>query len=452
MRRSPEAQHPAAVMGPDGRLAPFDQERLAASLRRALTPARGRPAWPRLALAEDLADVVAAYLRRSDQGPLVSCEELAGLVQQVLVQADQEGAARRHAARRLDPPDEPAPPPSVNRLVTASERSLAGTLVREHALRAVLPRDAVSAWARGLLNLDPWLSANRLPAATLAPEWAAEHGRGRRVDPARLGAALRGAAGLVVDELVLPWEGALPSGARLTDLAHHLVDPLGRGARLVLELPADRAAEAGDALAALAAVPEAPVGLCLEGGLDEPPAWIAGLPAAQRGRLRLSRAPARRGAVLAAAELDLAALAGCVPPRDTAAFLAVLEEHVDLALCSLLAWASSEPVTAAREALWPAVGRAVQDRLRLVLTGVERLRRDLLGDGALARANHGDLLASVGGVLRRGLRRHPVELRVPADTPDLPLLIDRLGLDEAQPVAATQLPSPLLLGDRRPCA
>ena len=79
-------------------------------------------------------------------------------------------------------------------------------------------------------------------------------------------------------------------------------------------------------------------------------------------------------------------------------------------------------------------------------------------DARVLSASNQDLETMVRqGEFREDLwyRLNVVEVHLPPlrERPeDLPLLIDRLGLDEAQPVAATQLPSPLLLGDRRPCA
>lgn len=415
MRRSPDAARPAAVLSPDGRVEPFDGARLAVSLRRALVRSADERGVTRARYrAEDLAEVVELFLARTEQGPLVGRNEVAELGCRLLIEAGHEAAAVAYEARRLrtragTPVRTQATPFPLAELLSAGtpgsdvERRLARALVCDHALRHVLPSDAVAAQNDGWIDFRPWLAAARVVEAVLPRGWSTHLGGGRTPRSAVLGAALRPLAGLVLDDLILPWEGTLPGRRAAQDLGHQLVTGDGSAGRVVLSLPASRALHSeslGDGLlSALAGSPQARWALRLHGPCADP-TMLARLTAGC-GRVEVSGAAAPVGCVSAAARVDLPCLARVAGVGRPGVFLDAVAEAVQLALRGLAAWAESEPVSAARQALGPSLGEGAGERVRIELAGWAAARRLLLGDGPRARANGDDLAAALGERLAR---------------------------------------------------
>lgn len=411
VRRSPDSARPAAVLGPDGRVESFDGVRLAASLRRALVDSRDAGDDARVvARAADLATVIELYLTRAEQGPLVGREEVIALGRRVLSEAGHEAAAFAYRTGRSRRPSRAAPglvasPLSIAELLSdgvpgsAVEQRLAGTLLREHALHHVMPSDAVAAQEDGWVDFVPWLAGARVVDAVLPRVWLADQGGGRTPRSAILGAALRPLAGLVTNDLVLPWDGPLPGRRAAIDLGHQLVTSDPSVGRVVLSLPALRLRELGGLLEALAGEPRARWAVRLHGP-SEDPAALARL-AAGNAVLEVCRAAPLASCVSAAARIDLAGLAKLSGARRASAFLDLVDQAARLALRGLSAWADSEPVAAARRVLAPDLGVGCAEQVRLQLSGWGEARRLLLGDGRRARANADDLAAALGERLAR---------------------------------------------------
>jgi len=411
VRRSPDSARPAAVLGPDGRVEPFDGVRLAASLQRALVDSIDACDDARVtARAADLATVIELYLTRADQSPLVGRKEVIALGRRVLFEAGHEAAASAYRTGRPRRPLRAAPgfvasPLSFAELLSegapgpAVEQRLAGTLLREHALHHVMSSDAVAAQEDGWIDFRPWLAGARVVDAVLPRAWLTDQGGGRTPRSAILGAALRPLAGLVTNDLVLPWNGPLPGRRAVIDLGHQLVTSDPSVGRVVLSLPALRLCELGGLLEALVGQPRARWAVRLHGP-SEDPAALARL-AAGNAVLEVCRAAPLTGCVSAAARINLAGLAKVVGARKASAFLDLVDRAARLALRGLSAWADSEPVAAARSVLAPNLGAGGVEQVRLQLSGWGEARRLLLGDGRRARANADDLAAALGERLAR---------------------------------------------------
>ncbi|MFT7464132.1 MAG: hypothetical protein ACI9EF_002481 [Pseudohongiellaceae bacterium] len=417
MRRSPEFPCPAAVLGPDGRVEPFDGARLAVSLRHALEIAAQAPRGTRAQYrAADLAAVVELFLSRDEQGPLVGRDEVADLGRRVLIETGHDVAAEIYEARRLrarlKTPHKPGADPYSLPLAelisegvpgSAIDRRLAGALFCDHALRHVLPSDAVAAQADGWIDFRPWLTGARVVEAVLPRGWAAHQGGGRAPRSSVLGAALRPLVGLVLDHLVMPWEGPLPGQRAAQDLGHQLVNADPSAGRVVLSLSADRLG-LGEALvpgllSAMEDIPMARWALRLHGPCDDFSA-LARL-SGSAASVEVSCVAPPTGCVSAAARIDLVRLAEVAGVGRPGVFLDVVAEAVQLAQRGLCAWADSEPVSAARQALAPHLGDGATESVRVELAGWSDARRLLLGDGIRARANGDDLAAALGERLSR---------------------------------------------------
>ncbi|GEM_PF-2440763 len=459
VRRNPDLAHPAAVLGPDGRVEPFDGARLAVSLRRALS----RTGEERLGAqarhrADDLASVIELFLSRNEQGPLVGRDEVAELARRLLVESGDDVAAqvyealRQHSRAQGPRARAAAPEVPLTALLTdgapgsAVDRRLAGALLQDHALRHVLPSDAVAAQEDGWIDFRPWLVGARVVEAVLPAGWSSRQGNGRMPRSAVLGAALRPLAGLVLDDLVLPWEGALPGRRAAQDLAHQLVNTDGSAGRVVLSLPAHRALQA-DALQvglleALETIPLARWALRVHGPCSDP----EGLAKLTAGRCSIEAA--RRspvpGCVSAAARVHLPVLAAAAGAGRPGAFLDLVAEAVQLTERGLVAWADSEPVRGAWQALGPSLGEGAAERLRIDLAGWAAARRLILGDGVRARANGDDLAAALGERLARehqGQAERELTLVASADAPDDAVEVARLAeLLRLCPGAAVPVP------------
>jgi hypothetical protein len=362
------------------------------------------------ARATDLASVIELYLSRADQGPLVGREELHQLGTRVLLEAGHEAAAeayRRLRPRRSSPLSlrSVAAPVALDELLLhgapgpAVEQRLAGALLRDHALHHVMPSDAVAAQEDGWIDFRPWLAGARVVDAVLPRSWLTDLGGGRTPRSAILGAALRPLAGLVTDDLVLPWDGPLPGHRAAIDLGHQLVTSDPSVGRVVLSVPALRMGELDGLIEALADEPRARWAVRLHGP-SEDPAALARL-AAGSAAFEVCRSAPLASCVSAAACIDLARLARVAGARRASVFLDLVDEAARLALRGLMAWADSEPVVAARVALAPDLGPAGIEQLRLQLAGWGAARRLLLGDGRRARANADDLAAALGERLAR---------------------------------------------------
>ena len=424
------------MLGPDGRVEPFDGARLSVSLRRALALSGGDRLGTRAHdRADDLADVVELFLSRNEQGPLVGRDEVADLGWRLLIESGHDAAADAYQARRrVSKAQSPrrlhdAPEVSLTELLTdgapgsAVDRRLAGAMLRDHALRHVLPSDVVAAQREGWIDFRPWLVGARVVEAVLPRGWSAKQGNGRTPRSAVLGAALRPLAGLVLNDLILPWEGPLPGRRAAQDLGHQLVNTDASAGRVVISLPAQRALQReslrAGLLEALNSIPQARWALRLHGPCSDP-AGLARLTAGCTG-VEVSRCAPATGCVSAAARVDLPSLAAAAGPGRPGVFLDTVAEAVQLTRRGLSAWADAEPVRGAWQALAPSLGEGASEGLRIDLAGWALARRLLLGDGGRARANGDDLAAALGERLareQRSLGERELMLVASADAPD----------------------------------
>lgn len=389
MRASREVPRLPAVMTTEGRLLPFDRGRLATSLGRALAPGPVRP--------EDLVSVVAAWLARDDQPPVVGASELSALAARVLVAAGDPAAAQRYGARRGYSPlrrvSALTPLTSVESgSGPEAEQRLARRVVSERVLAGLLPDAVVEAEALGLLRLTAAEGAARVPAARLPASWLAAH-RGQD-----LGATLRRLAGNVSHELLVPWTGRPPTPRELGDLLRHL-----RGATIgpvVLALSSERSGSLGRLTEVLACEQGAPLSLRvvgpLVGPLRGPASWSSTDMAGHHPAVQRAPTLPAPGLVLGAVGLDLLALARH-SHSDTSETLRWLETLARLGLSALSGLVGAGLDAGACAELAPHSGHA--RRLQVRLAHAAAAEALLLGPRVAALAS--DLSASVGERLRR---------------------------------------------------
>jgi hypothetical protein len=188
MHDTPLPEPPAWVYKRDGRLVPFEADKISRALF-AATEARGRPD---AFLARELADGVVHFLADENDGTPPTTAQLAELVVKVVRELGQPALAetfaefaRRREQTRLpgtpqgNPQDEPPQGPPVPRspgpLVTLSFPAgapLADVLAactRGYTLQAVFTRDLVAAQDAGLITLTGLETPDRLAGCVLGP-------------------------------------------------------------------------------------------------------------------------------------------------------------------------------------------------------------------------------------------------------------------------------------------
>jgi hypothetical protein len=143
------------VIGPDGRRAPFDPDRISQALF-AATEELGRP---NAFLARELADAVLHFIAQEADGEPIPVERVADLVGDVVRGLDQPALARAVEERRQRRRRDPAQPAAADRegafTFSAADApdAVARAALRAYSLRAIFSRDLAAARQDGLLVL-----------------------------------------------------------------------------------------------------------------------------------------------------------------------------------------------------------------------------------------------------------------------------------------------------------
>lgn len=172
---------PAWVRKRDGRLEPFDADKIS----RALFAAAESLGRPDAFLARELADGVAHFLGDDADGATPSTEQIAELAEKVVRELGQPALAAAfagHGARRRR-----GPRPAAAAAPSASLEDAVSACVRDYALRTVFARDLAAAHHDGLLTLTGLEAPCELAACALGAPVAdpAEDGVLAAVEKAR---------------------------------------------------------------------------------------------------------------------------------------------------------------------------------------------------------------------------------------------------------------------------
>ncbi len=231
-----EPAPPAWVYKRDGRLVPFEADRIS----RALFAAAEGLGRPDAFLARELADAVVHFLAAEGDGPTPTTAQVAELTAKVVRELGQPALAqafaeygRRRVRAAAAPPAESAPAAAGAEVVLRFAR---GTPLREvlpacargYTLQAVYTRDLVAAQSDGLLTLTGLEHPDELAGCVLAPPPAGGD----------LAAALREARRLAGGFVVLDGpEHLLAARGRPEDFAHALAVGVAlTGLRVVVNL------------------------------------------------------------------------------------------------------------------------------------------------------------------------------------------------------------------------
>jgi hypothetical protein len=167
----PPPQPPVWVRKRDGRLVPFEADKISRSLF-AATETLGRPD---AFLARELADGVVHFLTAEGGDTPPTTTEIAELVVKVVGQLGQPALAEAFAEHdRRRGPEETAPRSKEVVLRFSPDRPLAEVLAdctRAYSLQAVFTRDLVAAQDAGLLTLTGLDAPDRLAACVLGPRF-----------------------------------------------------------------------------------------------------------------------------------------------------------------------------------------------------------------------------------------------------------------------------------------
>ena len=175
MTERPSPSPPAWIHKRDGRLVPFEADKIS----RALFAAGESLGRPDAFLARELTDGVLHFLTAESEGAVPTTAQVAELTVKVVRELGQPGLAqafadcahRRRAAGREPAAEAPAAPPAevVVRLpADAPLPELVQDCVRQYALRRVFARDLVAAHGDGLLTLTGLEAPLELAGCVLA--------------------------------------------------------------------------------------------------------------------------------------------------------------------------------------------------------------------------------------------------------------------------------------------
>jgi hypothetical protein len=165
---------PAWVRKRDGRLVPFEPDRICQALF-AATEAVGRPD---AFLARELTDSVLHFLAAESAGAAPGTAQVAELAAKVVRELGHPALARAYEERRRRKVGRPAEPAGVPFRFAPSDppAAVVAGCLREYSLHAVFSRDLVAAQADGLLTLAGLGAPLGLAGCVLGPPAGAEGG------------------------------------------------------------------------------------------------------------------------------------------------------------------------------------------------------------------------------------------------------------------------------------